>query len=357
MPIHPTPLPPAAAGARRTIADVAQHAGVSKATVSRFLNRRDELLTPEIARRVEAAIAALGYSPSPMAQALKRGRSRLIGLVVADVANPYSVAVLRGAEKACQEAGYLLMLFNLGDDGQRERDAIEALVSYQVDGLILNTLGRDEAAVAAAARSGRPVVLVDRRHRDMQADFVSLDNAGAVQLAGDHLLQRGWNDLLYVTEPVRGVSSRQEREVAFRAFVAGHRGVHGAVHESTAADAAGLRQALLALRARGRQAAVLASNAVITLRVAEAVAALGWQFGHDLGFVGVDETEWAPLVGPGLTTVAQPTDALGRQATACLLERLKGLAVPPRQILLSGQLVPRRSSGPAPASVVSPMNT
>jgi LacI family kdg operon repressor len=89
---------------------------------------------------------------------------------------------------------------------------------------------------------------------------------------------------------------------------------------------------------------VLASNSVITLRVADAVQRLGWTFGHDLGFVGIDETEWAPLVGPGLTTVAQPTDALGRLATACLLERLKGLDVPPRQILLSGQLVERASS-------------
>jgi LacI family kdg operon repressor len=283
-----------------------------------------------------------------MAQALKRGRSRLIGLVVADVTNPFSVAVLRGAEKACQEAGYLLMLFNLGDNGQREREAIEALASYQVDGLILNTLGRDEGAVAAAARSGRPVVLVDRRHRDMQADFVSLDNQGAVQLAGDHLLQGGWNELLYVTEPVAGVSSRQEREAAFRAFVASHPGVHGAVLEATADDAPQLQARLRELQAVGRQPAVIASNAVITLRVAEAVAALGWQFGEDLGFVGIDETDWAPLVGPGLTTVAQPTDALGRLATACLLERLQGLAVPPRQVLLPGRLVPRRSSSSAP---------
>jgi len=333
----------APAGPRRTISDVAEHAGVSKATVSRFLNRRDELLTPEIARRVESAIAALGYSPSPMAQALKRGRSRLIGLVVADVANPYSVAVLRGAEKACQDAGYLLMLFNLGDDSRREREAIEALVAYQVDGLILNTLGRDEAAVAAAARSGRPVVLVDRRHRDMQADFVSLDNAGAVELAVEHLLEAGWNDLLYVTEPVRGVSSRQEREVAFRTLVSRRRGVRGGVHESSG-DEADLRSAVQALRNAGRKPAILAANAVVTLRVATAVASLGWQFGSDFGFVGVDETEWAPLIGPGLTTIAQPTDALGRLATACLLERLQGLAVPPRQILLPGQLVPRRSS-------------
>src|SRR4051794_18782650 len=102
MPPKPPPPVFSPAGPRATIADVAEKAGVSKATVSRFLNRREELLTPEIATRVETAIAALGYSPSPMAQALKRGRSRLMGLVVADVTNPFSVAVLRGAEKACQ---------------------------------------------------------------------------------------------------------------------------------------------------------------------------------------------------------------------------------------------------------------
>jgi LacI family kdg operon repressor len=341
---RPQPAARGTSPSRPTIADVAEKAGVSKATVSRFLNRRDELLTPGIATRVEAAIAELGYSPSPMAQALKRGRSRLIGLVVADVTNPFSVAVLRGAEKACQEAGYLLMLFNLGDDGQRERDAIEALASYQVEGLILNTLGHDEGAAAAAARQGRPVVLVDRRHANMQADFVSLDHAGAVRLAARHLVQAGWNELLFVSEPLAGVSSRQERAAAFQAFVAEQVGVGGAVHESLVDDPQGLDAQLKALRAKGRRPAVLASNAVITLRIAEAVARLGWRFGVDLGFAGIDETEWAPLVGPGLTTVAQPTDALGRLATACLLERLQGLDVPPRQILLPGALVPRRSS-------------
>lgn len=329
---------------RSTIADVALKAGVSKATVSRFLNRRDELLTPEIATRVEAAIAALGYTPSPMAQALKRGRSRLMGLVVADVTNPFSVAVLRGAEKACQDAGYRMMLFNLGEDWQNERDAIETLASYQVEGLILNTLGRDEGAAAAAARQGRPVVLVDRRHANMQADFVSIDNQRAVALAAGHLAERGWDELLFVTEPVAGVSSREERAAAFLGFVSAHGAVQGRSFESTPTGAAGLAEELRALRARGRRPAVLAANSVITLRVAEAVQRLGWAFGRDLGFVGIDETEWAPLVGPGLTTVAQPTDALGRLATTCLLERLGGLDVPPRQILLSGQLVERGSS-------------
>lgn len=338
---------PAEAEGRSTIADVARVAGVSKATVSRFLNHRDKLLSPEIAAKVEAAIAALGYSPSPMAQALKRGRSRLIGLVVADITNPFSVAVLRGAEKACQEAGYLVMLFNLGNQSQREREGIEALASYQVEGFILNTLGADPTAASEVARHGKPAVLVDRRPPGMKADFVSLDNADAVRQAASHLLGNGWREMLYVTEPIKGVSSRVEREAAFRAFIGEQgRAAGGQTLEAGEGDEAALAQALKDWRKRaGRKPiAVIASNAVVTLRVASAVAQLGWQFGVDLGFVGFDDTEWAPLVGPGLSTIAQPTDDLGHVAASCLLERLQGRQLPARQILLPGRLVVRGSS-------------
>ena len=348
--IKPSPaLPPA----RATIADVAREAGVSKATVSRFLNHRETLLTPDIATRVEVAIAALAYSPSPMARALKRGRSRLIGLVVADVTNPFSVAVLRGAEKACQEAGYLLMLFNLGNDSRRESEAIKALTAYQVEGLILNTLGRDAGAAADAARHGKPVVLVDRRHQDMQADFVSLDNAGAVRLGARHLVEAGYRELLFISEPIKNVSSRMEREAAFRSFISDAAAdvpdLHGNTFESAEDDSEGLDQALRSLRQRadGRLPGVISSNAVVTLRVVAAMARLGWRFGSDLGLVGFDDTEWSPYIGPGLTTIAQPTDELGRLAAGCLIERLKGLDLPPRQILLSGRLLPRGSSIPA----------
>ena len=333
---------------RATIADVAQHAGVSKATVSRVLNQRTDLLTPDITARVQAAIAALAYVPSPMAQGLKRGRSRLIGLVVADITNPYSVAVLRGAEKACQEAGYLVMLFNLGNEGGREQEAIEALSSYQVDGFILNTLGGEARAIAQATRHGKPVVLVDRRHPGMQADFVSLDNAGAARLGVQHLADTGHQSLLYVTEPVRGVSSREERSAAVQGCAAALGApLQARVFENPADDPDGLDAALRQLRGQPRPA-VFCGNAIITLRVAAAAARLDCRLGQDLGLIGFDETEWAPLVGPGLSTLAQPTDALGRQATRCLLERLQGQAPPPRQILLPATLIARGSTRAAP---------
>ncbi len=341
--------------ARATIADVARQAGVSKATVSRFLNHRDKLLTKGIAARVEAAISALSYSPNPMAQALKRGRSRLIGLVVADVSNPFSVAVLRGAEKACQQAGYLLMLFNLGNDSRREREAIETLTAYQVEGFILNTLGQDGGAAVESARHGKPVVLVDRRHHDMRADFVSLDNAGAVRLAARHLVEAGYRELLFVSEPVKDVSPREERKAAFCSYInesaSTIANLHGSTFESMADDTDGLSLALQRLRqsAGERLPGVLSSNAVVTLRVVAAMTRLGWRLGSDIGLVGFDDTEWSPYVGPGLSTIAQPTDDLGRIAADCLIERLKGLELPPRQILLSGRLMPRGSSVPSPA--------
>lgn len=339
-----------AAPGRATIADVARHADVSKATVSRYLNDRHELLTPDIARRVRAAIEALGYRPSPMAQALKHGRSRLIGLAVADITNPFSVAVLQGAEKACQEAGYLLVLFNLGNEPGRERDALQALSDYQIDGLILNRVDTRVQLWQSALEHGKPLVLVDRYQQGLDADFVSVDNGAVVISALEHLQARGWGEVLLVSEPCSGVSSRSARRDTFAAAMAAQTdtpgGLRGSFWESMPDGQQQLMQRLLLLRteARERRPAVLAGNAVATLRVAAAAQALGWTLGRELGFVGIDETEWAALIGPGLSTIAQPTDALGRTAARCLIERLQGFGGPARRIELPGRLHMRGSS-------------
>ena len=182
----------------------------------------------------------------------------------------------------------------------------------------------------------------------MHTDFVSLDNHAAMQATCGHLVEGGYRELLYVTEPQKGVSSRRERTAAFGACVAAHEPrVAGEVFECVEGESDALDEALRALRQRakrGRRAAVVAGNAVVTLRIAQAMARLGWQFGADLGFVGFDDPEWASLIGPGLSTVAQPTDAIGRTAATCLIERLRGLDAAPRQLLLPGELVVRGSS-------------
>ncbi|MGE8493599.1 LacI family DNA-binding transcriptional regulator [Comamonas sp.] len=342
--------------ARATIADVALAAQVSKATVSRYLNGRTDILTPDMAKRVQEAIASLQYRPSPMAQALKHGRTRLIGLAVADVTNPFSVAVLQGAEKACQAAGYLLVLFNLGNEAGRERDAMHALSAYQLDGMILNRVDTSAQLWQDAQLHGKPIVLVDRFQEGMDADFVTVDNPGVVQIAMDHLQQQGFDEVLLVTEPIADVSSRTARQQAFARYLQGQAGtrrgksagMQGNVWESTPHNASALQQHLQQWQQQalqtGRHPAVLAGNAVASLRVATAVHALGWVPGRELGIIGVDETDWAALVGPGLSTVAQPTDALGQAAATCLIERIQGLQSPARTVELPGTIIVRGST-------------
>lgn len=331
---------------RATIADVARHAGVSKATVSRYLNHRDSLLSAEISARVAAAIQALSYIPSPMAQALKRGRSRLVGLVVADITNPYSVAVLSGAEQACRQAGFLMMLFNLGNDRERESVGLRTLSGYQVEGFILNTMGLEHEDVVTQALQGRPVVLVDRLRSGMDVDFVSLDNQQAISVCVRHLLESGYGEFLLVTESLDGVSSRLERVQAFQAVPEIRtRQIAASYLENGPDGHAILIQALRTLRRNAqRPPALIAGNAVITMRIVAAVAELGWQLGRDIGLVGIDDTQWAPYVGPGISAVAQPTDALGNLAAQCLIERMAGLDEPARAIRLPGVLVARGST-------------
>jgi len=200
-------------------------------------------------------------------------------------------------------------------------------------------------------RHGKPAVLVDRRHSGLQADFVALDSSAAMASVCQHLFDNGYRELMYVTEPKKGVSSRRERVTAFNKCIASHAGrAAGQVFEYSEESDGLLEDAILALILRAeaakddRRAAVISGNAVVTLRIAAIVADRDWKLGAELGFVGFDDPEWAPLIGPGLSAIAQPTDAIGRAAATCLIERLSEAQPPPRQILLPGQLVVRGSS-------------
>jgi LacI family kdg operon repressor len=148
-----------------------------------------------------------------------------------------------------------------------------------------------------------------------------------------------------VTEPLGLVSSRIERARAFEQY-AGGEGRAAGVIESPPDDPDVLLKALRTLRRRrgaGRPA-IITANAVITLQVVEAIARLGWQLGEDIGLVGIDDTPWAPYVGPGISAMAQPTDRIGELAAKCLLQRIGGLDDPAREIRLPGIFMARGST-------------
>ncbi|MFL9863023.1 LacI family DNA-binding transcriptional regulator [Paraburkholderia fungorum] len=212
---------PLAAARRATITDVAREAGTGKTSISRYLNGEMSVLSPELRARIEAAIERLDYQPNQMARGLKRGRNRLIGMLLADLTNPYTVEVLQGVEAACHALGLMPLICHAANEVEMERRYLQLLTTYRVEGVIVNALGVREETLRPVGGGGIPAVLVDRSVEGLVADMVGLDNREAAKLGTRHLLDNGFDDIWFVVQPFEQVSSRQLREAAFREAMSG----------------------------------------------------------------------------------------------------------------------------------------
>lgn len=331
----------AAQRSRVTMLDVAERAGVSKASVSRFIGDDRALLSDAIALRIEQAIDELGYRPNQMARGLKRGRTRLIGMLVADIRNPYSIAVMHGVETACRQHGYSLVVCNTDRDDEQERQHLAALRAYNIEGLIVNTLGHHLDQLLELQRE-MPLVLVDRKVEPLHSDLVGLDNPVAVRMAVEHLEQQGYRDVLLVSEAPDGTSSRLERLASFNAEVDQRPGLTGAVLEIDS-DLNSHLSTFLARPATGPKA-LFCANGVAALACTRALRALGCKLFEEVGLIALDDLDWYPLVGSGITALAQPTEAIGASAFDCLLKRLRGDSQAPRTLDFLPQLIIRGST-------------
>ncbi|VVN64304.1 HTH-type transcriptional regulator KdgR [Pseudomonas fluorescens] len=329
----------AAQRSRVTMLDVAERAGVSKASVSRFIGDDRALLSDAIALRIEQAIEQLGYRPNQMARGLKRGRTRLIGMLVADIRNPYSIAVMHGVETACRQHGYSLVVCNTDRDDEQERQHLAALRSYNIEGLIVNTLGHHLDQLLELQRE-MPLVLVDRKVEPLHSDLVGLDNPAAVRMAVEHLEQQGYREVLLVSEAADGTSSRVERLNSFKAEIARRPALNGTVLELDGKLETGLQ----AFLSKTGPKAVFCANGVATLACTRALKALGCNLFDDVGLIALDDLDWYPLVGNGITALAQPTEAIGASAFDCLLKRLRGDDAPTRTLDFLPHLIIRGST-------------
>ncbi|MFO2463565.1 LacI family DNA-binding transcriptional regulator [Pseudomonas sp. 15FMM2] len=321
--------------------DVAERAGVSKASVSRFIGDDRALLSDATALRIEQAIDQLGYRPNQMARGLKRGRTRLIGMLVADIRNPYSIAVMHGVETACRKHGYSLVVCNTDRDDEQERQHLAALRAYNIEGLIVNTLGHHLDQLLELQQE-MPMVLVDRKVDALHSDLVGLDNRVAVSMALDHLEQKGYRDLLLISEAADGTSSRLERMDSFKAQIERRKALRGAVLE-IGPDLHARVQAFLDADTAGPKA-LFCANGIATLACTAVLRELGCALFEDIGLIALDDLDWYPLVGSGITALAQPTDAIGASAFDCLLQRLRGDSEPARTLDFLPQLIVRGST-------------
>ncbi|MFI1505325.1 LacI family DNA-binding transcriptional regulator [Streptomyces sp. NPDC020597] len=332
------------------IKDVARAAGVSVGTVSNVINRPDTVAT-ETRARVLSAIDRLGYVRSESARQLRAGRSRIMGLLVLDMGNPFFVDVARGAERAARDAGLGVMVCNSAESAGEEAEYLSLFAEQRVRGVLLTPADATGRNIESFRRHGIPFVLVDRVSEGTAECSVSVDDVAGGALAVRHLVDAGHRSIAYVSGPPTFTQVRDRRTGALHALAEAGLGPESLRELPTERldVAAGRDAGARLLGLADRPTAVFCANDLLALGVLQAMYAAGVSVPDDLAIVGYDDIEFAAAAAVPLTSVRQPAVTMGALAAEMLLEETEegpgnGRAHEHRRVVLQPELVVRRSS-------------
>ncbi|XUK61912.1 LacI family transcriptional regulator [Plantibacter sp. RU18] len=320
--------------------DVAAAAGVGLKTVSRFVNGATNI-HPDLSERIGAAIDALGYRHNLAAASIRPGRSsKVIGLIISGLANPYYSVLARSVERVCTEHGYLLMSASSEEDAERHRLLVDRLVAQRVDGLVVVPPRHATTPWATRTAEHVPMVLVDRPTGPLESvdvHTVLADNAGGAAGATRAMLDAGARRVAFLGDSLKLYTMRERLAGYHRALAeagideatgtgagaAGARGLEPIVSDGahSVEDAAGVVTGFLA---DGAVDGVFAANNRAAIGAVQAFAAAG----RRLPLVGFDDFEAAPLVRPAVSVVAQDVALMGQVAAETLLALIGGDAGP-----------------------------
>lgn len=327
-----------------TIYDVGKRAGVSVATVSSVINN-SSYVSPELRKRVEAAIRELNYSPNLLARGLARQRTLTLGVLVPDIANFFFPELVRGVEDKAKEAGYTIILGNSDNQVAKEEVYLNLFLSQRVDGIVLVKApgGTSPALERTLKKNGPPIVLMDREHTAFAADTVVADDFGGGSLATRHLLDLG-HKRIGIIRGVSGASTTQER---FRGYQAALRERHVKLNPDLVADGdygieSGYTAGIVLLRQK--PTAIFVTNHMMTIGLLRAVDEQKLTCPKDISIVSYDDFIWSDVFSPRLTCVAQPKYMLGFKAAETLISRIQGKHKRPRMEVLENKLQIRASS-------------
>jgi LacI family transcriptional regulator len=325
--------------------DVAALAGVSIKTVSRVVN--DEAgVSGDLVGRVESAALQLDYRPDLTASSLRRGarRTGTLGLMLEDVANPFSGAVHRAVDDAAGERGVAVLATSLDEDPVREREVARTMIQRRVDGLAIVPTGTDQSYLRREMQAGLATVFVDRQPNFLDADTVLATNRAGAREAVEHLVSVGHRRIAFLGD-LTDIATASDRYKGYVDALAGagipvdERIVRSDLH--TRATAQRAAEGLLRLPDDIAPTALFTSQNLVTIGTIHALRLNDLQ--HLVALVGFDDIELADMLDPGITVVAQDPYSMGRAAAELLFARLDGYSGPSQHRTISTRLIIRGS--------------
>jgi len=319
--------------------EIARKLGVSTSTVSRAFSK-PEMVRPELRERILKMARDLDYKPNPIARAMVRGQSDLIGLVVPDITNPFFPAIVRGVEDEARKHGLNLIVCNSDGQVAKEKQYLHSLHDLTVAGVILASASRRDAYVAELA-TGVPVVVMDRRLVGSLVSQVNADNYGGSKAVVDHLAGLGHRKLLYLSGPPM-ISTTEDRLRGFRDQCRLHEIDFHVVHAGFGIDD-GYAAMEKASPMMDGTTGVVCANDLCAFGALARLAEVGILVPDQISVTGFDDIAFARILKPSLTTVRQPAYEMGRLAVTAILDMRHGHASH-RPVVLPTELVIRDST-------------
>ncbi|UDL94760.1 LacI family DNA-binding transcriptional regulator [Lichenihabitans sp. PAMC28606] len=323
-----------------TLNNVAEKAGVSRATVSLVL-RASPLVASETRERVTDAIASVGYVYNRGAARLRTGRSGTIGLIVPEITNPFYAELTAGIDDVFDKEGRLTFLANSNELPERQDRFVRRIREQGVDGIILCAAEGTTGDVVAQLRRWRlPFVQILREIEGAVGDFVAPDFRRGTELAVDHLVARGHRSIALMSS-IRKTSAALERVNAFQAALQRYGLPSSGIHPCVTDRAAAFQAAEMLLTARDPPTGIICHNDIMALGVLYAAQNRSSKAGRAFGVVGFDDIPEGSHCVPKLTTVATRPAAVGRAAALLLMRRIAAPKDPPERRLIAPKLIAR----------------
>ena len=329
-----------------TIKDVAQYAGVSKATVSRVLNKH-AYVAEDVRQRVQEAIDTLGYQPNRAARRLRANSSEILGLIIPDIENPLFQSLVRGVEDAAYTNQFNVVLCNTDDNPDKQKVYLQVMQAEQAAGLlVVSTHPKDGDVLARAREAGIPIVLLDRELTNFEADTVKVDNVRGAYLAVRHLVTLGYERIAIIAGTQYLTPGYERLQGCYDAFSETSVSIDETyVRIGNFKIESGYAITRELMQVTPRPDAIFVSNNLMTLGALRALHELGIRIPEEVGLVGFDDMPWAGDLNPPLTAVSQPGYELGQQAVQLLLKRLSQPDAPYYKVILQPRLIVRQSCG------------
>lgn len=330
---------------RPTIIDVARTAKVGSSTVSRHV-RGGKSVSPEVARRIEIAIAQLGYEPNTLARSLRIGRTQTLGVLFPHVNNVFFGNAIRTIQMEARSSGFTVMLLTHHEEAKLQHEQLASLKRAQVDGVILVPSADTNVAQVRALLGDTPVVAFDRS-LGSAVDSVLLDNYRASREATEHLLAHRHTHIVAVKAPYKLHPLQSRAKGYTEAMESAGRTAETIILRSPEQLRTELADALQ--RKRSPATAILSISYSVTIAILSALRDSNIRL-SDVGFIGIDDMEFASFLNPPLTTLAQPAEQFARLAVQQLLKRTAGATESPVQVMLPATMMVRASCGCKPLS-------